>query len=364
MAQTSYRQAAQAAVYAGGGAVLATAFLTGVLTGQAVIARRTIPLAEAPPPRADGRYGNGRSGNGRHANGRSGGPLTLAMLGDSTAAGYGVAKPRQTPGALLAAGLAARLRRPVRLRTFAVVGATSSMLRPQVSAAVEVRPDVAVILVGANDVTRRIPPAAAVRHLVAAVRRLRETGAVVVVGTCPDLGAIQPIPQPLRWFARRWSRQMAAAQTIAVLEAGGVTVSLGDLVGPMFAAAPEQMFAFDGFHPSFEGYGRAAAVLLPTLVTALNGQAETPLRQGEGVRSLGQAAVEASRAAGTEVTRARVAGREHGPAGRWVQLRRRVREVVSLPLSRRPDGRTVLEAEPENAVRSRVEDRTPVEKVA
>ena len=31
-----------------------------------------------------------------------------------------------------------------------------------------------------------------------AVRRLREAGAEVVVGTCPDLGAVQPVPQPLR----------------------------------------------------------------------------------------------------------------------------------------------------------------------
>jgi hypothetical protein len=42
----------------------------------------------------------------------------------------------------------------------------------------------------------------------------------------------------------------------------------------------------------------------------------------EGVRSLPQAAHEAVRAAGTEVSGAEVDGREHGPAGRWAQLRR------------------------------------------
>ena len=39
-------------------------------------------------------------------------------------------------------------------------------------------------------------------HLDLAVRRLRGRGAEVVVGTCPDLGTIQPIPQPLRLIAR------------------------------------------------------------------------------------------------------------------------------------------------------------------
>ena len=42
----------------------------------------------------------------------------------------------------------------------------------------------------------------------------------------------------------------------------------------------------------------------------------------EGVRSLPQAAHEAVRAAGTEVSAARVDGHERGPAGRWAQLRR------------------------------------------
>ena len=78
--------------------------------------------------------------------------------------------------------------------------------------------------------THRIDRSVAVRHLEMAVRRLREAGAEVVVGTCPDLGAIEPVPQPLRLLARRWSRDLAAAQTVAVVEAGGRAVSVGDLV--------------------------------------------------------------------------------------------------------------------------------------
>ena len=71
-----------------------------------------------------------------------------------------------------------------------------------------------------------------------AVRQLRAAGAQVVVGTCPDLGTVQPIRPPLRWLARRWSRQLAAAQTVAVVEEGAWTVSLADLLGPRFAAEP------------------------------------------------------------------------------------------------------------------------------
>jgi hypothetical protein len=182
-----------------------------------------------------------------------------------------------------------------------------------------------VILIGANDVTHRASQVAAVQHLAEAVRRLCAGGAEVVVGTCPDLGAIQPIKPPLRWLARRWSRQMAAAQTVAVVEAGGRTVSLGDLLGPRFAAEPHRMFSWDRFHPSAAGYAAAVAALLPTALTALGtaDRQRPQLSAGEGVTSLPQAAHEAAKVAGTEVSPARVAGRESGPAGRWALLRHR-----------------------------------------
>ncbi|HET9517302.1 MAG TPA: SGNH/GDSL hydrolase family protein [Actinoplanes sp.] len=315
MSATDWRRVRRAGRIAAGvtGAVAGFGVLSaGVLLRQATAARRVIPMAEEPPPRGDGLYGPKFPGS----------PLTMVVLGDSTAAGYGVHRPRETPGALLATGVSRRLRRPVRLRRLAVVGSTSAGLSYQVDEAVELAPELAVILVGGNDVTHGSANAAAVRHLADAVRRLRAAGARVVVGTCPDLGAIQPIKPPLRWLASRWSRQLAAAQTVAVVEAGGRTVSLGDLLGKAFEADPSRMFSADRFHPSADGYARAAAVVLPTLLAALGEQDRTTASGPEGVRTLPQAAQEAVRAAGTEVGPVRVDGREAGPAGRWAVLRR------------------------------------------
>lgn len=293
--------------------------VAGVLYGQAGLARRGIPRAEAPPPPGEGRYGAKFGGQ----------PVTLVMLGDSTAAGYGARRPRETPGALLATGISRRLRRPVDLHRLAVVGATSERLRHQVEAALELHPDLAVILIGANDVTHRASVDASVRHLVRAVRALRAAGAQVVVGTCPDLGTVRPIQPPLRWLARRWSRQLAAAQTMAVVEAGGWTVSLGDLLGPKFDAEPHRMFGWDRFHPSADGYAAAVAALLPTAIAVLGVADERRLPStSEGVRSLPRAAVEAAGRAGTEVSGASVGGRDRGPGGRWAALRTRVRQVI------------------------------------
>ena len=289
-----------------------TAASVVLLLRQAAGARRIIPMAEAPPPRGDGLYGTKFAGK----------PLTMVILGDSSAAGYGVHRPRETPGALLATGVSRRLRRPVRLYRLAVVGSMSSGLTYQVDAALEYEPDVAVILIGGNDITHASARTAAVHYLGDAVRRLRAAGCKVVVGTCPDIGAIQPIKPPLRWLARKWSRDLAAAQTIEVVEAGGRTVSLGNLLGPIFEADPGRMFSSDHFHPSAEGYGRAAAVVLPTLLAALGEDDRPALAAGEGVCGLAEAAQEAVRSAGTEVSPAKVGGRSRGPAGHWAVLRK------------------------------------------
>jgi lysophospholipase L1-like esterase len=287
-----------------------------LIVGQAEQARRRIPQAQEPPPRGDGVYGTRFPGE----------PIEMVVVGDSSAAGYGVHKPRETPGALLATGVSRRLQRPVRLHRHAVVGALSAGLPHQVEAALErtPRPDLAVIIIGGNDVTHRTSTHIAVRHLVNAVRKFRSAGARVIVGTCPDLGTIQPIQPPLRWLAGRWSRQLAAAQTVASVEAGAWTVSLGDLLGPRFAAEPARMFSLDRFHPSADGYALAAAAMLPSVLAALGAPEERmALSAGEGVRSLPQAAQEAARQPGTEVSGTQVAGRDRGPAGRWATLRRR-----------------------------------------
>lgn len=344
-ARSRPRSALKVAALGGGLLVTAGAVGVGVLLSQVEVAKRIIPLAEAPPPRGDGRYGQRFTGR----------PLKLVVLGDSSAAGFGVRRPRETPAALLGNGLARRLQRPVVARTFAVVGATSKRLAPQVEAALEERPDLAVILVGANDVTHNDNRAAAVRYLADAVRALRAAGAEVVVGTCPDLGAIRPIHPPLRWLARYWSRQLAAAQTVAVVEAGGRTVSLGDLLGPRFVSEPHKLFGGDKFHPSADGYAVAMAAVLPTAVSAMLGSSSrddgarqssaevpsvpeaagfaigSPEAAGYAVRSLPEAAAQAARRPGTEVSGISVGGRERGPGGRWAQLRHRMWEVLHLP---------------------------------
>lgn len=245
-----------------------------LISRQAAIARRRIgkPLGEQAL-NAD-RVWRRKKHPGR--------PVDLLLLGDSIAAGLGAGHRRDTLGARLAKGIARAEGRPVRLRTAAVVGSETSALDAQLSSLpAGYRADAAVIVVGGNDVTHRIPAPRSAEQLEDVVRDLRARGIPVVVGTCPDLGTLRAIPQPLRALAARSSRQLAAAQASAVHRAGGRVVALARAVGPVFAERPDEMFSVDRFHPSALGYRRTAEALLPAVLAAL-GAERGPSRPGAG----------------------------------------------------------------------------------
>src|SRR4051794_7020964 len=282
------RAVASAAAVGGAGLVGAGGAFYGLLLGQSKLARRRIGRPDVAPPPADGGYGP------------DGEPVYLAVLGDSGAAGFGVEHPEQTTGAVMASELARTLDQQVQLQCVAVVGAQSGDLQKQIDEIASQWPDIAVIIIGANDVTHRVPPGRSVALLTEAIGRLREHGVEVVVGTCPDLGTVRPIPHPLRWVARRWSRSLAAAQTVAAVSAGARSVALADMLGAEFDAHPDTMFGPDQFHPSTAGYRALGEAIVPVLVEALG----VSKAQDAGVAHLeiGRAAAAAAEIGGAEVS--------------------------------------------------------------
>ncbi len=241
-----------------------------LLTGQADKARQVIPKSWDIPPRADGVY---HPGGGPVQKWERGVPfdLHLMIFGDSTATGYGCRVADEVPGVLIARGAAEQFGKRIRLSTKAIVGATSKGLSGQIDAMFVAGPppDAAVIMIGANDITKPNGIGPSARRLGAAVRRLHAAGAVVVVGTCPDFGVVTAIPQPLRAFTRARGLRLARAQAAAVRAAGGVPVPFSDLLAPEFYKAPDLLFSEDMFHPSAAGYALAAKQLLPALCSVL-----------------------------------------------------------------------------------------------
>ncbi|NUS95501.1 MAG: SGNH/GDSL hydrolase family protein, partial [Nocardia sp.] len=213
----------------GSGAGTASWAAYRLLTTQAGTARGMIGRDTSKPPEADGIYspdGYECWRTGKHAD------LHLMIFGDSTAAGLGCHSAAEVPGVRIAHGLADVTGQRIRLSTKAISGATSKGLAGQVDAmfVAGTPPDAAVVLVGANDVTKKHSIARSAERLGSAVSRLHGAGSVVVVGTCPDLGSVTAIPEPLRSVVHRWSVRLARAQITAARAAGGRTVAMGDLL--------------------------------------------------------------------------------------------------------------------------------------
>jgi lysophospholipase L1-like esterase len=347
------KKIAAAAAYGGGGlgvlGALGGAALFGVLIGETKLARRRIPQAvDDPPVSHDTTWAAAGVSRSRP-------PIRFAVLGDSTAAGYGVHRDRDTPAAQIAIGISDAARRPVHVTNVAFVGAESRALPDQLTQLTDPHPELALIMIGANDVTHRVKPAESVRHLDTAVRALRAMGAEVVVATCPDLGTIRPLAQPLRAYARRLSRSLAAAQTIAVVGAGGRTVSLGDLLGPMFASRTD-MFSDDQFHPSAAGYAEAADALLPSCLDAL--RLRTRARSASAFttrrpKPVAKAAAQAAARPGSEVAGSDAPGKLAARRGPWAQLRRR---RPRTPVTASPELAVPVVDEPDPPVRTATGD--------
>lgn len=256
-----------ATVVAGSGGGTAAWATYRLLMAQARTARTAIGRDTSKPPEADGVYA---PGDDAPEPWRTGSPfgVHLMIFGDSTAAGVGCGTAEEVPGVRLARGMADTTGRRIRLSTKAISGATSKGLAGQVDAMFIAGPppDVAVILVGANDVTKKHSVLRSANRLRRAVERLHEAGSVVVVGTCPDLGAVVAIPQPLRTLVHSWSTRLARAQAGATRAAGGYPVRMSDLLGRDFRSTPEALFSADGFHPSAAGYELVAGHLLPAIL--------------------------------------------------------------------------------------------------
>jgi lysophospholipase L1-like esterase len=252
------------------GRAAAYTLLAGTLSGVAVLAGEVVAARNR-------RYAQPQLGLAlRSKVGRPGAArLRLVLLGDSSALGVGVDRVADTVGGqlsrLLAEGVGGRPgagEREVWLSSVAVSGSRSTDLATQVARALlGDRPDVAVILIGANDATAARRPAEIAAHLGTAVRRLRDAGVEVVVGTCPDLGAVRAIAPPLRQVAGWLGRRTARAQACAVRDAGGTVVDLATDTGPVFRADAGTL-CHDGFHPSADGYRVWAYALLPAVRAA------------------------------------------------------------------------------------------------
>jgi lysophospholipase L1-like esterase len=193
-------------------------------------------------------------------------PLRLAVLGDSIGYGQGARHPGERLGPRLAADLSDE-GFAVDLHVLAVPRSTSADLAAQVRRAEPLGLDLAVVVVGANDLARFVPPAEAARALASAVDGLQAAGADVVVVPAPDMSVVPFVPPAFRSVVQAACSVLQRQQEEVARAAGVAFADVGPAVGGAFAADPA-MFSADRFHPSSAGYALIADALAPHVLAA------------------------------------------------------------------------------------------------
>ena len=206
----------------------------------------------------------------------------LAVLGDSIGYGQGARQPDERLGPRLAAALT-DAGFDVDLHVLAVPGSISAELDAQVRRAEPLRPDLAVVVIGANDLARFVPPADAPGRCAARWRALQAAGADVVVVPAPDMSVVPFVPPALRPLVQSACSALQRQQEEVARDAGAAFADIGRRGRPAFAADP-QLFSADRFHPSSAGYARIAEALAPTVVAAARARRESRRLSCQGRR--------------------------------------------------------------------------------
>lgn len=193
----------------------------------------------------------------------TGRPLRMVVMGDSTSTGVGTRRVGQTYAAALARRLARR--GPVELLVTGRAGAEAAdVVAEQLPLALAARPDLVLVLVGANDVTHLTPTVVYRRNIRTILDAL--AGTPTVIAGVPELGIVPAISKPLRDLASwRGHRFTAVIRSCARGRSRVRFVNLGRLTGPVFGADPAKAFSSDQFHPSPDGYAFWVAALAPAV---------------------------------------------------------------------------------------------------
>jgi lysophospholipase L1-like esterase len=230
--------------------------------------RLRLNARELPEPRGPRR---GTVGEGEPA-------LRLLVAGDSSAAGVGARTQREALARPLAERLAQRMNCMVRWQLVAQSGLTSEGVLQKL---VHERPqeaDVAVVVVGVNDITKDVPLAFALhqRQHIADWLRVHAGVRQIVFAALPEMEMFPAVPKPLSWYVGQAARRNNRAQERWAAPLAGISHLAMDGV------AHPSLFCEDGFHPAPALYARVAdrltdhIVALAELAAAPELTAETP----------------------------------------------------------------------------------------
>jgi lysophospholipase L1-like esterase len=224
--------------------------LSPVLVAQAMATRARMPRLPEPAGAREGEVGRGTL-------------LRLLMLGDSSAAGVGVAEQSQALAGYLPKALAKQAGVRVCWRLVAQSGLTSAQCLEHIAADALFEADVAVVVLGVNDVIDQVPSQRAIAAREGIANRLRNAHGVahVVFAPLPPVHHFPALPQPLRWIAG----QDAKRHDEAVAEWARTRSDVSHV--PIDLPLNRELMADDGFHPGEPVYRICGTALAEHIAT-------------------------------------------------------------------------------------------------
>lgn len=180
-------------------------------------------------------------------------PLTLVVLGDSTSIGQG-ARYQNSIAVKSAEYLAQDYY--VSLTNYGVSGATTAEVRNnQIAGATTRTADIALIAVGANDVTKFNSYAQVDQHMrviIHALRRVNPEIKIVLTGS-PQVGSVSRYTTTLQAIARHRVGKINQVYDTIAKELHVTRIPLAEKTGDIFLR-DKSLFAADNFHPNDKGY--------------------------------------------------------------------------------------------------------------
>jgi lysophospholipase L1-like esterase len=217
--------------------------------------------------------------------------LRMAVLGDSTTAGVGVARAEDSLPYLIARQVADAEHRPVHVVSYGWAGARiADLARSQLPRAIEPLraresdsflggADIVALVIGANDATHNTPPGrfrADLRAVLDGVRSAAPNARVVLAGIPVFRGAL-PAVEPLIFLADQYARLLRPISRAEAERAGVAYADLAREVPPRIQGRVD-FLSSDRFHPSVVGYATWADVMVEALAAAPTPRDASPLR--------------------------------------------------------------------------------------
>lgn len=200
--------------------------------------------------------------------GSSGPALKYVVLGDSTSIGQGT-EYKNSYTYQTAEQLAKEYK--VSLTNIGVSGARAiDVQKDQLPKAVDLKPDVVLLAVGANDVTHFTSNGTFEKLVQSTIDGLRKDNCnlkIVVTGS-PAMGSVSRFPFGARQLAGYRERQLNSVYARLITKNHLYSAPVALRTGPAFAADPT-LFAQDNFHPNARGYALWTPVINEALDKAL-----------------------------------------------------------------------------------------------